>query len=47
MPDLVKALAAQAEDVLAVGDFYPLPCAHPNCHMMAYPGIAAGKKWFR
>ncbi len=36
MPDLVKALAAQASDVLAVEDFYPLPCAHPNCHMMAY-----------
>ncbi len=36
MPDLVKALAAQADDVIAVDDFYPLPCAHPNCHMMAY-----------
>jgi uncharacterized radical SAM superfamily Fe-S cluster-containing enzyme len=36
MPDLVKALAAQAGDVLAVEDFYPLPCAHPNCHMLAY-----------
>src|SRR4029079_12033772 len=36
MPDLVKALAAQVPDVLAVDDFYPLPCAHPNCHMMAY-----------
>ncbi len=36
MPDLVKALATQASDVMGVEDFYPLPCAHPNCHMMAY-----------
>jgi len=36
MPDLVKALAKQASDLLGVEDFYPLPCAHPNCHMMAY-----------
>jgi uncharacterized radical SAM superfamily Fe-S cluster-containing enzyme len=36
MPDLVKALAAQTEGLVAEEDFYPLPCAHPNCHMMAY-----------
>jgi uncharacterized radical SAM superfamily Fe-S cluster-containing enzyme len=36
MPDLVKALVAQGDSLLAEGDFYPLPCAHPNCHMMAY-----------
>jgi uncharacterized radical SAM superfamily Fe-S cluster-containing enzyme len=36
MPDLVKALAAQAADVVAETDFFPLPCAHPNCHMMCY-----------
>jgi uncharacterized radical SAM superfamily Fe-S cluster-containing enzyme len=36
MPDVVKALAAQTDGLLAVDDFYPLPCAHPNCHMMAY-----------
>src|SRR5207248_6039266 len=36
MPDLVKALAAQTGDLVAATDFYPLPCAHPNCHMMAY-----------
>ena len=22
--------------MLAETDFLPLPCAHPNCHMMAY-----------
>jgi uncharacterized radical SAM superfamily Fe-S cluster-containing enzyme len=36
MPDLVKALVSQTGDLLAESDFYPLPCAHPNCHMMAY-----------
>lgn len=36
MPDLVKALVAQSRGMLAVDDFYPLPCAHPNCHQMAY-----------
>ncbi len=36
MPDLVKALAAQTDGLVAAADFYPLPCAHPNCHMMAY-----------
>jgi uncharacterized radical SAM superfamily Fe-S cluster-containing enzyme len=36
MPDVVKALVAQSDGLLAESDFYPLPCAHPNCHMMAY-----------
>src|SRR5262249_39562065 len=36
MPDLVKALVAQTSGLLEEKDFYPLPCAHPNCHMMAY-----------
>lgn len=36
MPDLVKALVAQTGSLIAESDFYPLPCAHPNCHMMCY-----------
>jgi len=36
MPDLVKALVAQSDGIVAESDFYPLPCAHPNCHMMSY-----------
>jgi len=36
MPDVVKAIAAQTGGVVAESDFYPLPCAHPNCHMMCY-----------
>jgi uncharacterized radical SAM superfamily Fe-S cluster-containing enzyme len=36
MPDLVRAIVAQSQSGIAAGDFYPLPCAHPNCHMMCY-----------
>jgi len=36
MPDVVRAIVSQTGDLLAETDFYPLPCAHPNCHMMAY-----------
>jgi uncharacterized radical SAM superfamily Fe-S cluster-containing enzyme len=36
MPDVVQALVAQSGGLLAASDFYPLPCAHPNCHLMAY-----------
>jgi 7,8-dihydro-6-hydroxymethylpterin dimethyltransferase len=36
MPDLAKALVSQTGEMLAETDFYPLPCAHPNCHLMAY-----------
>ena len=36
MPDVVKALVAQTGGLLAENDFYPLPCAHPNCHMLTY-----------
>jgi uncharacterized radical SAM superfamily Fe-S cluster-containing enzyme len=36
MPDLVKALVSQTDGLVAESDFYPLPCAHPNCHMMSY-----------
>jgi uncharacterized radical SAM superfamily Fe-S cluster-containing enzyme len=36
MPDLVRAIVAQTGGLVAESDFYPLPCAHPNCHMMSY-----------
>lgn len=36
MPDLAKALVAQTGGLLEESDFYPLPCAHPNCHLMCY-----------
>lgn len=35
MPDVAKALIARPE-LLREDDFLPLPCAHPNCHLMTY-----------
>jgi uncharacterized radical SAM superfamily Fe-S cluster-containing enzyme len=36
MPDVVRAIADQSGGLIGAEDFYPLPCAHPNCHMMSY-----------
>ncbi|MBX7106172.1 MAG: radical SAM protein [Gemmataceae bacterium] len=36
MPDVAKALIAQCPELLREDDFLPLPCAHPNCHLMTY-----------
>lgn len=34
--DVVRALAAQAPEVLGAEDFTPLPCGDPNCHTIGY-----------
>jgi uncharacterized radical SAM superfamily Fe-S cluster-containing enzyme len=36
MPDVVKAISRQTDGLIEESDFTPLPCAHPNCHMMCY-----------
>src|SRR5262249_22245000 len=36
MPDVARGIVAQTGGLVEEGDFYPLPCAHPNCHMMCY-----------
>src|SRR5262249_9093558 len=36
MPDVVPAISRQTEGLIRESDFSPLPCAHPNCHMMCY-----------
>jgi uncharacterized radical SAM superfamily Fe-S cluster-containing enzyme len=36
MPDVARAIVSQSEGVLEERDFFPLPCAHPNCHLLAY-----------
>jgi uncharacterized radical SAM superfamily Fe-S cluster-containing enzyme len=36
MPDVVRAIVADTGGLLAESDFYPLPCAHPNCDLLAY-----------
>lgn len=35
-PDVVRAIAKQTDGLFEVGDFLPLPCAHPNCHSLSY-----------
>jgi hypothetical protein len=36
MPDVVKAIVDQTGGIFREDDFLPVPCAHPNCHRMAY-----------
>ena len=36
LPDVVKALVGQTGGILTESDFLPIPCAHPNCHLMTY-----------
>jgi uncharacterized radical SAM superfamily Fe-S cluster-containing enzyme len=43
MPDVVKAIVGQTGGLVEESDFYPLPCAHPNCHMMCYLYRGSGK----
>jgi uncharacterized radical SAM superfamily Fe-S cluster-containing enzyme len=35
-PDVIEALVAQCDGLFEPDDFMPLPCAHPNCHSLAY-----------
>jgi hypothetical protein len=35
-PDVVSALVEQTGGLFESDDFMPLPCAHPNCHTLAY-----------
>jgi len=41
-PDVVRGLVEQTGGLLATEDFLPIPCAHPNCHMMTYLYRGAG-----
>src|SRR5262249_15477776 len=36
MPDVVKGIVRQTGNLVAEGDFYPVPGAHRNCHLMFY-----------
>jgi hypothetical protein len=36
IPDVVNAIVAQTDGLFTTEDFLPVPCAHPNCHMMTY-----------
>ncbi len=35
-PDVIQKIAAQTSGLFRESDFLPLPCAHPNCHSLAY-----------
>lgn len=35
-PDVIGAIVEQTDGLYGQDDFMPLPCAHPNCHSMAY-----------
>ncbi|MGE0536985.1 MAG: radical SAM protein [Pirellulales bacterium] len=41
-PDVIRGVAAQTDGMFAESDFMPLPCAHPNCHSLAYAYRARG-----
>ncbi|MBY0232044.1 MAG: radical SAM protein [Gemmataceae bacterium] len=42
-PDVIERLAKQAPEIVRPDDFLPLPCAHPNCHSLAYLYRAEGR----
>lgn len=35
-PDVIKGIASQTDGMFRESEFMPLPCAHPNCHSLAY-----------
>lgn len=35
-PDVIDRIALQTGGKVRAEDFFPLPCAHPNCHSIAY-----------
>jgi uncharacterized radical SAM superfamily Fe-S cluster-containing enzyme len=34
-PDCIRELVNQSEGLFQEDDFFPLPCAHPNCHVLS------------
>lgn len=41
-PDVIRKVAEQTRGLFKQDDFLPLPCAHPNCHSLAYAYRANG-----
>ena len=35
-PDVIRGICEQTDGLFQAEDFMPLPCAHPNCHQLAY-----------
>ncbi len=34
-PDVIRGLCEQSQGTYREEDFFPLPCAHPNCHILS------------
>lgn len=41
-PDVIKAMETQTDGLFQIKDFFPLPCAHPNCHQLCLAYRHAG-----
>lgn len=41
-PDVIRSIAEQTGGIYREDDFMPLPCAHPNCHSLAYAYRSGG-----
>jgi uncharacterized radical SAM superfamily Fe-S cluster-containing enzyme len=39
---VIRAIAQQTDGLFCEDDFLPLPCAHPNCHSLAYAYRSGG-----
>jgi uncharacterized radical SAM superfamily Fe-S cluster-containing enzyme len=42
-PDCIRLLCEQSSDLYTEDDFFPLPCAHPNCHILSLAFRHEGK----
>ncbi|MCL6504478.1 MAG: radical SAM protein [Pirellulales bacterium] len=42
-PDCIRGICQQTDGLFEPQDFMPLPCAHPNCHSLAYAYRRGGK----
>lgn len=42
-PDVIEGLCEQSDGRFEKSDFFPLPCAHPNCHILALAFRRGGK----
>ena len=42
-PDCIRLLCEQSNGALRDEDFFPLPCAHPNCHVLALAFRSGGE----
>lgn len=42
-PDVIRGVSEQTDGLFREDDFLPLPCAHPNCHSLAYAYRAHGQ----